>query len=49
MTQRELLPYIEVRPVAGKVSDVLRLDRLRVTAIFRQCQQTRQVTIVAEM
>ena len=50
MTQRELLPYLEVRAIAGKASDVLRLDRVRVTGISPMtAQQTRQVTIVAEM
>ena len=50
LKQRELLPYIEVRAATGKVSDVLRLDRVRVTGISPMtAQPTRHVTIVAEM
>jgi hypothetical protein len=50
MKQRELLPYIEVRLISGKASDILRLNRVRVTGISPlTAQQTRQVTLVAEM
>jgi hypothetical protein len=50
MKQRELLPYIEVRPATGKTSDVLRLNRVRVTGITPMtAHQTCHVTIVAEM
>jgi hypothetical protein len=49
MAQRELLPYVEVRAVVGKTTDVLRLDRVRVTAISPMTAQQTQVTLVAEM
>ena len=49
MKKRELLPYIEVRVVTGKASDVLRLNRVRVTGISPMTAQQTQVTIVAEM
>src|SRR5262245_23810351 len=50
MKRGELLPYIEVRVLGGKASDVLRLNRVRVTGVSPMTPQlTRQVTIVADM
>lgn len=50
MKRGELLPYIEVRVLGGKASDVLRLNRVRVTGVSPLTPQlTRQVTIVADM
>jgi hypothetical protein len=46
---REILPYLEVRLVGGKVGDTLRLNRVRVTGLTPlTAEGTRQVTIVAE-
>jgi hypothetical protein len=36
MKKRELLPYIEVRPVSRVASDVLRIHRARITSISPQ-------------
>ena len=50
LTRHELLPYVEVRALGGRASDVLRLDRVRVAGIAPlKTEMARQVTLVAEL
>jgi hypothetical protein len=50
MKRQELLPYVEVRVLGGEASDVLRLDRVRVTGIAPlKTEMSRQVTLVPDL